>query len=105
MSLDNGLFYDYAVTWAILATITLTLDDIQAAKGYLRQAKAHWPLFLEQRDSMLIQLMELTPKTPVGKLRSLLQILNRYVSLNPNLFGIGININRIVEDIDRKTGK
>lgn len=104
-SFDDGYFYDYAVSWTILATITLEQDDIQAAKEHLKKAKAHWPLFLVQRDSMLLQLMEVTPKTSVGKLRNLLQSLNRYISLNPNFFGIGININRIVEDIGRKSEK
>ena len=104
-SFDDSYFYDYAVSWAILATTTLAPDDIQAAKEHLKRAKGHWPLFVTQRDSMLIQLMEVTPKTPVGKLRSLLEVLNRYVSLNPNFFGIGININRIVEDIGRKSEK
>ena len=93
---------DNAISWAILATITLSPDDIQEAKAHLKQAKAYWPLSVAHRDSMLIQLMEITPKTSVGKLRTLLDVLNRYVSLNPNFFGIGININRIVEDITKK---
>lgn len=104
-SLDDGCSYDYAVSWSTLATITLKSDDIQAAKEYLKKSKAHWPLFLVQRDSMLLELMEITPKTSVSKLRGLLQTLNRYISLNPNFFGVGININRIVEDIGRKGEK
>jgi len=105
MSFDDSYFYDYAVSWAILAINTLTPDDIQTAKEHLKQVKACWPLFAAQRDSMLIQLMEVTPKTPVGKLRNLLEVLNKYVSLNPNIFGIGININRIAEDISRNSEK
>lgn len=101
-SFDDAYFYDNAISWAILATITLSPDDIQEAKAHLKQAKAYWPLSVAHRDSMLIQLMEITPKTSAGKLRTLLDVLNRYVSLNPNFFGIGININRIVEDITKK---
>ena len=102
---DDGYFYDYAISWAILATHTLRSEDFEVAKAQLKQAKAHWPLFVAHRDSMLIQLMEITPKTSAGKLRSLVDVLNRYVSLNPNFFGIGINVNRIVEDIGRKREK
>lgn len=31
--------------------------------------------------------------------------LNRYVSLNPNVFGIGIDFNKIVEDVHEKETK
>jgi tetratricopeptide (TPR) repeat protein len=102
---DDAFFYDYAVSWAILATHSLRPEDIEVAKVQLKVAKPHWPLFVEHKDAMLIQLMEITPKTSTGKLRGLVDALNRYVSLNPNLFGIGININRIVEDIGRRGKK
>ena len=102
---DDGYFYDYAISWAILATHTLRSEDIEVSKVRLKQTKVNWPLFVAHRDSMLIQLMEITPKTSVGKLRSLVDVLNRYMSLNPNFFGIGINFNRIVEDISKKREK
>jgi tetratricopeptide (TPR) repeat protein len=106
-SIDNSQFdensqYDYAISWAILATHTLLSEDLEVAKSQIKQSKANWPLFIGQRDSTLIQLLETVPKKPGSRLMDLIRLLNRYVSLNPNVFGIGINFNRIVEDIDRK---
>lgn len=102
---DDSYHYDYATSWTVLATHSLRAEDIEVAKVQLKQAKAHWPLFIAHRDSALIQLLEITPKTSAGKLGSLIHILNRYVSLNPNFFGIGINFNRIIEDIGRTEEK
>ena len=99
---DENSHYDYAISWAILATNSLLSDDLEMAKSQLKQAKANWPLFIGQRDSILIQLLETVPKKPKSKLKDLIHSLNRYVSLNPNLFGVGINFNKIVEDIDRE---
>ena len=106
-SIDNSQFdvnsqYDYAISWAILATHTLLAEDLEVAKSQIKQSKAKWPLLIGQRDSTLIQLLETVPKKPGSRLMDLIRLLNRYVSLNPNVFGIGINFNKIVEDIDRK---
>jgi len=100
--IDKNLHYDYAISWAILATHSLLHEDLEMAKSELKQAKSDWPLFIGQRDSILIQLLETVPKKSKSKLRDLIRSLNRYVSLNPNLFGIGIDFNKIVEDIDKK---
>jgi tetratricopeptide (TPR) repeat protein len=99
---DENSHYDYAISWAILATNSLLSDDLEMAKAQLKQAKSNWPLFIGLRDSTLIQLLETVSKKPKSKLKDLIGLLNRYVSLNPNLFGIGINFNKIVEDVDRK---
>ena len=99
---DENSHYDYAISWAILATHSLLPEDLETAKSQLKQAESNWPLFIGQRDSILIQLLETVPKKPKSTIKDLVLSLNRYVSLNPNLFGVGINFNKIVEDIDRK---
>lgn len=99
---DENSHYDYAISWAILATHSLLPEDLETAKSQLKQAESNWPLFIGQRDSILIQLLETVPKKPKSAIKDLVRSLNRYVSLNPNLFGVGINFNKIVEDIDRK---
>ena len=35
-----------------------------------------------------------------GGIRKFIRGLNRYVLLNPNVFGIGSNINRMIDDVD-----
>ena len=91
--------YDFAMSWACLATRSLDSEDIETAKLHLKKAQSFWPIFISQRDSALIGLLEMSPHKTEGGFRSLIWILNRYVSLNPNLFGIGINLNRIVDDV------
>jgi len=97
--------YDYAISWAILAFASLEKNDIETAKSYLKEANSSDPLFIRQRDKYLIELLELNPKDEKGKFRKALSKLNRYVTLNLNLFGIGINFNNIIEDIEIKTKK
>jgi len=97
--LSEANFYDYAVSWAILGLSTLRTVDLEKAKTQLKQTKSNDPLFIQQRDALMIALLEASPKPKLGKIRSLLRSINRYVSLNPNVFGLGINMNKIFEDI------
>jgi tetratricopeptide (TPR) repeat protein len=91
--------YDYAISWSLVATISLEVPDLERAKSELKATGSSSPIFAQQRDAILIELLELRPKEPGGRANRLLAALNRYVSLNPNLFGIGINLNKIVEDL------
>ena len=104
LSVDSSQFnvyahYDFAMSWACLATQSLDSEDIETAKLHIKKAQSFWPIFISQRDSALIGLLEMSPRKTRGGFKSLIKILNRYVSLNPNLFGIGINVNRIVDDV------
>jgi tetratricopeptide (TPR) repeat protein len=94
--------FDYSISWAILAARSLTEEDLEVAKSNLKNAKSFWPIFISQRDSALIDLLETSPRKTEGRFKSLIRALNRYVSLNPNVFGIGIDFNKIVEDIHDK---
>jgi len=97
--------YDYAISWTILATRSLTEEDLEVAKSNLKEAKSFWPIFISRRDSALIDLLETSPRKTEGRFKSLIRSLNRYVSLNPNVFGIGIDFNKIVEDVHEKETK
>ena len=91
--------YDFAMSWACLAMRSLDSKDIETAKLHLKKAQSFWPIFTSQRDSVLIGLLEMSPRKMEGGFKNLIRILNRYVSLNPNVFGIGINLNRILDDV------
>jgi tetratricopeptide (TPR) repeat protein len=97
--------YDYAISWAILAFVSLEKNDIETAKSHLKEAKSSDQLFIRQRDKYLIELLELNPKEEKGKFLKALSKLNRYVTLNPNFCGLGLNLNNIIEDIETKTKK
>ncbi|MFO7773544.1 MAG: tetratricopeptide repeat protein [Dehalococcoidia bacterium] len=99
LQFDVYAHYDFAMSWACLATQSLDSEDIETAKLHLKKAQPFWPIFVSHRDSALIGLLEMSPRKTREGFRSLMKVLNRYVSLNPNLFGIGINVNRIVDDV------
>ena len=44
-------------------------------------------------------LLEAVPKQDFGRIGKLVRAINRYVTLNPNVFGIGVDINRILDDV------
>jgi hypothetical protein len=90
---------DYAIALAMLAASTRKPADLARAKEELKKVQPTDPFFVHQRDRWIIQLLETSPDD-VGRFRKLIQTLNRYVTLNPNLFGFGININRMIEDAD-----
>jgi tetratricopeptide (TPR) repeat protein len=101
-TLSDANMCDYAFSWALLAAASLQERDISRAVQELKQTNPSAPLFVQQRDVALIELLEAHPKQASGRTSHLLEMLNRYVSLNPNLFGIGINLNKIVEDLQKR---
>jgi len=103
--LSNPDIYDYAISWAVLAVISLEQADLDRARHELKRIKTSSPLFIQQRDAILIDLLEAKPKAQSGRIRRLLVTLNRYVSLNPNLCGIGVNLNKMIEDAEGKSRK
>jgi hypothetical protein len=103
--LDVYAHYDFAMAWTNLAMRSLDKEDITTAKLHLKIAQAFWPIYVSERDSALIGLLELSPRKAKVGLRRLIGMLNRYVSLNPNVFGIGLNLNRIVEDVGAEKQK
>jgi len=98
--LDKPGKFDLAISWSIVAATSLNENDLGEAKARLKAIEANDPVFIQIRDRWMIDLLEATPKSEPGKIRRFIRSLNKYVSLNPNLFGIGININRIIDDAD-----
>ncbi|MDL1981946.1 MAG: SEC-C domain-containing protein [Deltaproteobacteria bacterium] len=98
--LDKPGKFDLAISWAIVAATSLNVSDLGEAKARLKTIEAHDPVFIQLRDRWMIDLLEATPKSEPGKIRRLIRSLNNYLLLNPNFFGIGININRIIDDAD-----
>lgn len=97
---DDACNYDLCITWAVLAFTSREKDDIEQATNMMREAKADEPIFIHQRDRLLIDLHDLKPMSDEGFIRKTIKSLNRYILFQPNLFGIGINVNNIVEDVE-----
>ena len=98
-SLSEPNRQDYAIACALLAGASLEAQDIEFAKAELRQFSSNDPYFIQMRDEYLIGLLEAVPRSSAGRISRLLRAINRYVSLNPNVFGIGIDINRMLDDV------
>ena len=61
------------------------------------------PIFVQLRDGWIIDLLEAKPAFEAGKIRRLIRRLNSYITLNPNVFGLGVNIDKIIDDVDSAT--
>lgn len=90
--------HDYAMARTILAMASQGEKDIENAKLALKAFEATDPLFIQQRDKWLIKLLETEPSTQPGGIAGIIRAINRYIILQPNYFGVGINLNRVVED-------
>lgn len=102
---DVHEYFDYAITWGMIALKSQDAMDIEQAKKHLRNSETVWPFFESKRDKLLISLLEASPKQEKGTFRRLTSQLNRYISLNPNVFGVGIDLNKIVEDLHTRRKK
>jgi len=100
-NMDEREVYDYAVSWAILALETKRKDLLVMASTLLNDAIPEGPLFRDIKDDLLSEVQRVINGDKGGKI---LKLINRYLNLQPNLFGLGVNINNILEDAGRKGG-
>jgi tetratricopeptide (TPR) repeat protein len=101
--LSNSNYFDYAISRCYLAFQSLNLSDIDEGLDLIKRITTKDPLFKDVAQKLLIQLYEIkstNKNTPEAE--SALKKFNRYVSLKPNMFGIGIDINAIIDDIVQK---
>ncbi len=96
--MDNGELLDLGLSWAFLAVLTRRKDDVQQAINALKRPTLHSPVWIKQRDKWLIDLLEIKPESDGGIISRLLSSLSKYAILTPNIFGVGINVNRIIDD-------
>ena len=94
--------YDYAIALTMIAASKRDQESLERAKAELRKVKSTDPFFIRARDESIIRLLETSPDSDGNTLRKLISRLNRYITLNPNVFGFGLNINRIIEDAEDK---
>lgn len=111
--LDHNQKADYAFTAAAIAVETGDGDRMRKAIGLLEEAKTDAPYFEERRLKLIIQVQSAmtggkTPaiRTAIQKLLSgPVRYLNRYLIVQPTVFGIGINFNAMVDDLERPKRK
>lgn len=87
-------FFDLAISWCYLGLKTKNKDDVDKAVSMIKDIQTVDPFFKDIKHDLSIKLYEVEFNTD-----SILQKLNRYVELKPNIMGLGINFNAIIDDI------
>lgn len=89
--------FDFAIAKCELAIASKSPSDISGGLEEIKSIKTNDPLFQNIIKDLIIQLYDV--KSNTNKLKETLKKLNRYISLKPNLFGFGLDINAIIDDI------
>ncbi|MEW8375113.1 MAG: SEC-C metal-binding domain-containing protein [Candidatus Thiodiazotropha sp.] len=98
--------FDYSISKCYLAFASRKPSDIQNGLDLIKDIKTSDPMFMDLIQDLLSQLYELkSMKTEDCKAETALQRFNRYVALKPNIFGFGIDINAIIDDIGNRSSK
>ena len=99
---DEAEQYDYAVSWAYLALNSKKEDYLLESKKLLTALRPSMPYFINIRDTLLLGLSEIDKKDSKGIISKISKLLRRYIILQPNFFGIGMNLNNVIEDSTEK---
>lgn len=101
-NLSEANYFDYVISKCNLAIHSLDALDISEGLVLIKKIKTNDPLFKDVVQNLLVQLFELqTTCNTAEEAESALMKFNRYVSLKPNFFGVGIDFNAIIDDFAR----
>jgi len=104
--LNKSEFFDFAVNYAYAATKFENRLAIQSSLGLLKLTVCSEPIFEQRRLKSIFELNELLVTGKYSKkqyLLDMLKSLSKYLVLQPNVAGIGLDINKILKD--QKTNK
>ena len=100
--LSEPNYFDYVISKCSLAIQSLQIIDIDKSLSLIKKIRTNDPLFKDIQQELLVQLYDIKNITHDTKaVESALMKFNRYVSLKPNFFGIGIDINAMIDDITK----
>jgi tetratricopeptide (TPR) repeat protein len=107
VELDRTAYVDYAFQCAALAIESRSNEDVALAKQHLDKSDPRWPYFREERDSYKIALLSQKGSSEAAESGYRIGILSgllKYVNISPGLFGVSIDLNKIIEDFIAKRG-
>lgn len=111
-TLDSHGFADYAFTYFYMASVKKTARTLKRAENLLADAKTPEPHFDKRRLQYLVDVKDaivaLEQDKPLPELKGLfstLDNLSRYTVLQPNLFGVGVNLNNVIDDVVARSRK
>lgn len=107
--LDATELVDYAFTFAVVAIDAGDRAMLAKAEELLRSLNIPTPYFRERCGSLLLEVIDIVqsgksrPLSNKAKtlLRSMVSTATRYLKLEPNFMGIGINLGKILEDLNK----
>jgi tetratricopeptide (TPR) repeat protein len=90
--------FDYAIVRCDAALMTKNSLDIQTALELIKGISTNDPYFKDLIQSLIVALYELQVGRKSVQAKSILARINRYMTLNPNMAGLGINFNAMIDD-------
>jgi hypothetical protein len=107
--LNPDLRLEYLGCKGAIAIATTDKSVAQDTIEALQAMEIRSPFWSEQRDQLLIEMLEFlnqpdsaTPATRQRKIIALLLSVNEFLHLKPSLFGIGVNVNQVIEKLARR---
>lgn len=107
--LDKHEYVDYVFVFAAVSIESADSKALQDAEKLLRSLNIKEHIFLERRETLLLGVIDTQrsgKSSPVitkarNALRGLAWAASRYLKLEPNIYGIGINLGKVLEDVGK----
>lgn len=97
VKMSSANFFDYAIVVCELALRTKSSEDVSKALGMIKSVRTNDPYFMNVIKELIVALYEL-PRKSASRVESLLRAINKYVTLNPNFNGMGVDFNSMIDD-------
>ncbi len=109
--LDENQYLDYVFILAAISVETGSKELLAKAETLLRQAEPSAPYFRKERDAMLLSVVETQRNGPSNSvvqrakqiLGGLARTARRYLILEPNIMGVGVDVGKLIDDLSKGT--
>ncbi|MFM5424421.1 hypothetical protein ACET8S_16490 [Aeromonas veronii] len=112
LMLSNAERLDFIFTYAAISIAFKQSEMIDRSFHYLADLSSLEPIFEKHKSTLLIEISSIynsgkleQQSSILKRLKSLFHLANRYIILQPNIAGVGININQILSDLEMKSEK
>lgn len=107
--LDEPERFDFVICLSILAIETREQDLLIRANAILNSLKTEGLLFEELKSDLIAEIDNIKNQNvkdaPKSILQKILRLLNKYVIIQPNFYGLGLNLNKLVDDAENGLAK
>jgi tetratricopeptide (TPR) repeat protein len=98
MDMSAVNWFDYVMVRCDLSSRTKKADDISSSLAMLKKISVKDPYFKDLIRDLLVALYESPRARDDSRMTLILTKINKYVSISPNVAGIGFNVNAMIED-------